>query len=75
MTCVNNAEKTLSNFKEFLKTDKYKEWNDAQEKQRSEEVKQMIGETPDGVPYKRPNEGEAGGEEEEQEQEEKESAD
>ena len=54
-TCVGNAEKTLANFKDFLKTEKYKEWNDLQEKQREDEVKNMIGQTPEGVPHKRPS--------------------
>ena len=27
ITCVSNAEKTLEKFKDFLTTDKYKEWN------------------------------------------------
>ena len=44
ITCVSNAEKTLNNFKEFLKTEKYKEWNEAQEEKRKEEVKQVINE-------------------------------
>jgi hypothetical protein len=30
VTCVEKAEQTLSEFKEFLKTDKYKEWNEEQ---------------------------------------------
>ena len=29
-TCVKKAEQTLNEFKEFLKTEKYKEWNDEQ---------------------------------------------
>ena len=29
-TCVEKAEQTLTEFKEFLKTEKYKEWNDEQ---------------------------------------------
>lgn len=66
ITCVSNAEKTLADFKEFLKTDKYKEWNEAQEKQRAEEVKQMIGTTPDGVPHKRPSAAAANDDEEDE---------
>ena len=31
LTCVQNAERTLSNFLDFLKNEKYKEWNDDQE--------------------------------------------
>ena len=30
-TCLGNAEETLNDFKDFLKTDKYKEWNEQQE--------------------------------------------
>jgi hypothetical protein len=30
VTCVEKAEQTLSEFKEFLKTDKYKQWNEEQ---------------------------------------------
>lgn len=56
ITCVSNAEKTLSNFKEFLKNDKYKEWNAEQEKARESAVKSMIGETiTAGVPHKKPS--------------------
>lgn len=69
ITCVANAEKTLADFKAFLKTDKYKEWNEAQEKQRAEEVKQMIGTTPDGVPHKRPSTAAAANDDEEEEAE------
>ena len=54
ITCVSNAENTLNKFKTFLKTDKYKEWNESQEKSRAEEIKSMIGDTPEGVPHKRP---------------------
>ena len=64
ITCVGNAEKTLEDFEEFLKNDKYKEWNDQQEVRRQEEIKNMIGEIPDGIPHKRPNNGEDDDEEE-----------
>ena len=43
LTCVSNAEKTFENFKEFLKTEKYKEWNEEQDDKRAEQVRQMIG--------------------------------
>jgi hypothetical protein len=52
--CVKAAEKTLDDFKEYLKDDKYKSWN-AEQKQRSEEaLKTMIGEMPQGTPHKKP---------------------
>ena len=54
ITCVSNAEKTLNNFKEFLSKDKYKEWNENQKKEREDQMKAMIGDTPTGVPHKRP---------------------
>ena len=54
VTCVKNAEKTLANFREFLKTDKYKVWHEEEEKKREELVKSMIGNTPEGVPHKKP---------------------
>ncbi len=53
INCVAAAEKTLSDFQTFLKEDKYKEWNEEQRKAHEEKVKQMIGETPTGVPHKR----------------------
>ena len=43
LTCVGNAETTLDNYKDFLKTEKYKEWNDQQTEKRDEHVKSMIG--------------------------------
>ena len=52
--CVKAAEKTLEDFKEYLKDDKYKSWN-SEQKQRSEEaLKTMIGEMPQGMPHKKP---------------------
>ena len=54
ITCVSNAENTLNKYKSFLKNEKYKEWNENQEKTRAEEIKSMIGDTPEGVPHKRP---------------------
>ncbi len=59
--CVAAAEKTLKEFIEFLKTDKYKAWNEDQQAVRDEKVKQMIGETPTGMPHKRKAAGEDGG--------------
>ncbi|XP_059087254.1 uncharacterized protein LOC131883735 isoform X2 [Tigriopus californicus] len=53
--CVKAAEKTLLDFKDFLKTDKYKEWNDSQTEEHEKRIKAMIGETPQGVPHKRPS--------------------
>jgi len=54
LTCVGNAEETLNDYKDFLKTDKYKEWNEQQEDKYKDQVKSMIGDTPEGVPHKRP---------------------
>ena len=54
ITCVVNAEKTLDDFKIFLKTEKYKEWNDRQNQVQEEQVKEMIGDTPEGTPFKKP---------------------
>jgi hypothetical protein len=67
LTCVGNAEKTLANYKDFLRTDKYQEWHDEQDKKRQTELKSMIGDTPGGVPHKRPEQ--AGDEDESQEAE------
>jgi len=53
--CVSAAEKTLSEFKEFLKEDKYKEFNDEQSKKRDDSLKSMIGEMPTGTPHKKPS--------------------
>ena len=44
LTCVSNAETTLEDYKDFLKTEKYKEWNDQQLDKRADQVKKMIGE-------------------------------
>ena len=44
LTCVGNAEKTVENYKDFLKTEKYKEWNEQQNKKQEDHVKEMIGE-------------------------------
>lgn len=54
VNCVKAAEKTLLDFKDFLKTDKYKEWNDAQAEEQEKRIKAMIGDTPQGVPHKKP---------------------
>ena len=55
VSCVTAAEKTLNDFKEFLRDEKYKEWNEEQKKAHEEQVKAMIGETPTGVPHKKPD--------------------
>lgn len=55
VNCVAAAEKTLNDFRDFLKNDKYKDWNEEQKRRHEEKVKSMIGETPTGVPHKRPN--------------------
>ena len=51
LTCVKNAERTLTDFLDFLKTDKYKEWNEEQKAKREELLKSMIGEAPKGRPH------------------------
>ena len=43
ITCVGNAEKTLEDYQCFLKTEKYKQWNEDQETKRQEAIKNMIG--------------------------------
>ncbi|XP_071744775.1 uncharacterized protein [Lepeophtheirus salmonis] len=53
INCVNNAEKTLEEYKEFLRTDKYSTWNTEQKAAYDEKIKSMIGETPQGIPYKK----------------------
>ena len=63
--CVANAEKTLNEFIDYLKEEKYKEWNDQQQKEHDDAIKAMIGETPTmGVPHKKreDSEYEGGGE-------------
>merc|ERR1712181_63983 len=51
LTCVKNAERTLTDFLDFLKTDKYKDWNEEQKAKREELLKTMIGEAPKGRPH------------------------
>merc|ERR1711862_982124 len=51
LTCVKNAERTLTDFLDFLKTDKYKERNEEQKAKREELLKTMIGEAPKGRPH------------------------
>jgi len=51
ITCVSNAERTLGDFLDFLKNEKYKEWNDDQISKREALLKSMIGETPQGKPH------------------------
>merc|ERR550534_3118858 len=46
LNCVRNAEVTLTDFLDFLKNDKYKEWNDEQKAKREALLRSMIGETP-----------------------------
>jgi len=74
LTCVKNAEETLDDYKDFLKTEKYKEWHDQQVDNREAQVKKMIGDTPQGVPHVRPsaanNPDEDGDEDEDGDQEE-----
>lgn len=53
VTCVEKAEQTLKEFKDFLKDDKYKEWHEAQKKKTEDTIKQMIGEMPTGTPFNR----------------------
>ena len=43
---MENAETTLNDYKDFLKTDKYKEWNDQQEDKYKDSIKEMIGKNP-----------------------------
>jgi len=51
LTCVKNAERTLTDFLDFLKTDKYSSWNKEQMAKREELLKSMIGEQPQGKPH------------------------
>lgn len=51
--CVKAAEKTLNDFKEYLKDEKYKSWNDEQKQKNEEALKTMIGEMPQGKPHKK----------------------
>jgi len=51
LNCVKNAEQTLTDFLDFLKTEKYKEWNDEQKAKREELLRNMIGVTPSGKPH------------------------
>ena len=51
--CVKAAEKTLNDFKDYLKEDKYKSWNDELKQRNEEAMKTMIGEMPQGKPHKK----------------------
>ena len=51
LNCVKNAEQTLTDFLDFLKNDKYKEWNDEQKAKREALLRSIIGETPAGKPH------------------------
>merc|ERR1719507_2407912 len=42
LTCVKNAERTLTDFLDFLKADKYKEWNEEQKAKREELLMTLI---------------------------------
>ena len=44
ITCVSNAERTLNDFLDFLKNDKYRVWNQDQISKRDALLKSMIGE-------------------------------
>ena len=56
LQCCGAAEKTLNEYRDFLKEEKYKEWNDSQKEKQDEAMKSMIGDMPQGVPHKRPDE-------------------
>jgi len=51
LTCVKNAEKTLTDFLDFLKNEKYKSWNHEQQSKREELLRNMIGNEPKGKPH------------------------
>lgn len=51
LTCVKNAERTLVDFLDFLKKDKYRVWNEEQQAKREALLKSMIGEEPKGRPH------------------------
>merc|ERR1719186_1389722 len=51
LTCVKNAERTLTDFLDFLKNEKYSDWNKEQQDKREELLKSMIGEQPKGKPH------------------------
>jgi len=51
LNCVKNAEQTLTDFLDFLKNEKYKEWNDEQKAKREDLLRSMIGTTPQGKPH------------------------
>jgi len=51
VTCVTNAERTLGDFLDFLKNEKYKVWNDDQISKRESLLKSMIGDVPQGKPH------------------------
>merc|ERR1719305_1829025 len=46
-----DKRKMLTDFLDFLKTDKYKEWNEEQKAKREELLKTMIGDAPKGRPH------------------------
>merc|ERR1719186_17855 len=51
LTCVKNAERTLTDFLDFLKNEKYSDWNKEQQDKREDLLKSMIGEQPKGKPH------------------------
>jgi len=51
LTCVKNAERTLTDFLDFLKNEKYSDWNKEQKAMREELLKSMIGDQPTGKPH------------------------
>jgi len=51
LTCVKNAERTLTDFLDFLKNEKYKCWNEEQHAKREELLRSMIGDVPKGKPH------------------------
>merc|ERR1712113_1058875 len=51
LNCVKNAEQTLTDFLDFLKNEKYKEWNDEQKAKREDLLRSMIVTTPQGKPH------------------------
>lgn len=54
INCLSGADKTLQDFQDFVKNEKYVEWNQEQKKIYEAKVKEMIGDTPEGTPYKKP---------------------
>ena len=55
LQCCGAADKTLNEYRDFLKDEKYKDWNDSQKEKQDEAMKSMIGDMPTGMPHKRPD--------------------